>query len=416
MRVLHIVHQYLPEYIGGTEVATRQVAGELAARGHAVGVFYRRGGTGAGLAEREEEGVRVWAAWSGPVTPVRRFLATFGEPAISRAFTAVLEAFGPDLAHVQHLMGLPAGVAGLLHRAGVPYVVTLHDYWWVCSNAQLITNYSRSPCGGPRGYVNCARCGVARAGTAVGWAAFPALVGLMVARVHLLREILDGAALIIAPSEFVRRWYTDHGLDGRPIVVLPHGLETTGFRPADNRTGRLRLAYIGGLAWAKGVHVLLDAFRAVDGRAELWVVGDDSAEPDYGARLRARAGAGVRFWGRLSPEQVRGILSEVDVLAVPSLWPEPFGLVVSEAFAAGVPVLVSNVGGLPERVRHGVDGLILPAGDVGAWRATLVRLATEPGLLARLRAGVRPPMSLGEHVDRLEGLYARALTHRPRKV
>jgi glycosyltransferase involved in cell wall biosynthesis len=100
---------------------------------------------------------------------------------------------------------------------------------------------------------------------------------------------------------------------------------------------------------------------------------------------------------------------QVDVVVVPSLWYEAYSFLVSEAFAAGLPVLASRLGALADRVRDGVDGLLLPPGDIMAWRAAMQRLLDEPDLLPRLRAGVRPPMTMEEHVDRLETLYAQII-------
>ncbi|MCS7287413.1 MAG: glycosyltransferase, partial [Anaerolineae bacterium] len=121
------------------------------------------------------------------------------------------------------------------------------------------------------------------------------------------------------------------------------------------------------------------------------------------------AGPNVRFLGRLNREEVWNALAQVDVVAVPSLWYETFSLLISEAFAAGLPVLASRLGALAERVRDGVDGLLLPPGDVVAWRAAIQRLIDDPDLLARLRANVRPPMTMEEHVERLEELYSKCL-------
>ncbi len=90
---------------------------------------------------------------------------------------------------------------------------------------------------------------------------------------------------------------------------------------------------------------------------------------------------------------------------VPSLWYETFSLVTREAFAAGVPAIVSDLGALAEAVQEGVDGMRVPAGDVVAWRAALQRVIAEPELRAHLREGVRMPLTLSEHVDHLERLY-----------
>ena len=73
MRVLHLVHQYLPEHVGGTELYTQSVARTLASLGHQAGIFYRHHAAGQGLEQHRDEDVALWAAWSGPENPTRRF-------------------------------------------------------------------------------------------------------------------------------------------------------------------------------------------------------------------------------------------------------------------------------------------------------------------------------------------------------
>jgi glycosyltransferase involved in cell wall biosynthesis len=407
VRLLYVVHQYLPDHVGGTELYTCWLAGEMARQGHQVAVFYRREKKGSAIEHRIDGDVQVWGTRAGSIGPTRRFLATFGEASLRRAWKQVLEEWNPDLVHIQHLMGLPVSLIRAFRPRRIPYVVTLWDYWWLCPNAQLLTNYSGEVCEGPR-YWNCARCMLARAGFPGLWPAIPFLAGLAAWRNRLLRGVLDRARVLIAPTEFVQRWYAAHGVPEEKIVVLAPGLDNSMLppqppRPADDT---VRFAYIGGLSWQKGVHVLVEAFSGVQGEAELWVAGDESFDPAYVSRLKALATPNVRFLGRLDRKGVWETLTQVDVVVVPSLWYETFSFLISEAFAAGLPVLASRLGALADRVRDGVDGLLLPPGDVAAWRAAMQRLLDEPDLLPRLRAGVRPPMTMEEHVDRLEALYA----------
>lgn len=408
MRILYLVHQYIPEYVGGTELYTHWVAYALNQRGHQVTVFYRRSAEGVGQRHHVEEGVHVWAAWAGSPSPTRRFLATFGNLSLVHVFERVLEEAHPDLIHVQHLMGLPVALVHSIQRRGLPFVVTLHDYWWACANANLLTNYSQQICNGPRAYLNCARCALARAGYSRLWPVLLPVAGLLAWRNHLLAQALEAASGLVAPTEFVHRWYTAHGAPAERLQVISPGLErvTATPRRTQRSGGPVRFAYIGGLSWQKGVHVLVEAFNGMRGMGELWIAGDESCAPAYVARLRAQATPSIRFLGRLTREEVWETLAQVDVVAVPSLCYESFSFVVSEAFAAGVPVVASRLGPLADRVRDGVDGLLVPPGDVAAWRAALQRLVDEPDLLAHLRVNVRPPMALDEHVDRIEALYA----------
>jgi glycosyltransferase involved in cell wall biosynthesis len=411
VRILHLVHQYLPEYVGGTELYTQAVAHALVSLGHQASIFYRRSAAGVGLEQRLEDDVPVWAAWAGSISPQGRYLAAFGDAPIEQAFERTVEEFRPDLVHVQHLMGLPVQVLRIIRRRRIPYVVTLHDYWWICANAQLLTNFGQQICDGPRLWLNCGRCALARAGLGTFWQAAPALAPLLAARARLQRQALEQADRLIAPTRFVRTWYVTHGLSVGQVEVLPHGIER--IDPPARRTrpaGALRFACIGGLAWQKGVHVLIEAFERLAGNVELWVAGSEGFDPVYAQRLRSQAGPRVRFMGGLSREQVWACLAEVDVLAVPSLWYEAFSLIVHEAFAAGVPAVASRLGALAEVVHDGVDGLLVPPGDVGAWSATLQHLTDDSALLDRLRAGVRPPLDMAQHAQLLCEVYERSLS------
>jgi glycosyltransferase involved in cell wall biosynthesis len=407
MRVLHIAHQYMPEYVGGVELYTRWLSHGLNQRGHQSSVFYRRSAQGAGKEMRVDQEGNVWTAWSGSHDPVRRFLATFRDASMTSAFEQVLEKTQPGLVHVQHLMGLPVALVHSIRRRGLPFVITLHDFWWVCANANLLTNYNQQLCDGPQAYLNCARCALARVGQAWFWPALPPLAGVLGWRNHLLRQVIEAAERLIAPTEFVRRWYTAHGVPAEKVLVVPPGLEGAAAVPHARQSagGGVRFAYVGGISWQKGLHVLLQAFREVRGTAELWIAGDETLDPVFAGHLRELATPKVRFLGRLTRQGVWETLAQVDVVIVPSLCYETYSFVVSEAFATGVPVVASRLGPLADRVRHAVDGLLVPPGDVVAWRTALQRLVDERDLLPRLQANVRPPLTLEEHVAQLEALY-----------
>ena len=414
MRILHLVHQYPPDYVGGTELYTQQLAAQLVARGHDVAVFFRRDGAEASLEGwREPGGARVWAATSRPVTPTGRFLATFGDQLLDAALAQVLREEQPDVVHVQHLLGLPASLPAQLRRRGLPYLLTLHDFWWVCANAQLVTNYDETICAGPRLWLNCARCALARAGRGGLWPLSPALVPLLAMRAARLRPVWEGASRLIAPTRFVRALYGELGLPEERIMVVPHGIALPRKMPARTRpaTGNLHVGYVGGIAWQKGVHVLVEAVAGIpDNAVQLTIYGNMAAYPDYARALRQMAPrAPIHFAGQVDRQQLWQELVHLDVLVVPSLWYETAALVIQEAFAAGVPVVASNLGALAERVRHNVDGLLVPPGDSAALRAALLTLAQDRERLVQLSLGIQPVRTIAAHVDEIEALYRRAV-------
>ena len=346
------------------------------------------------------------------MTPTRRFRATFDDPALVPLFEQVLDATQPEIVHVEHLMGLPTALIDILQRHQIPFVVTLWDFWWRCANAQLLTNYDQTVCPGPQAhYLNCARCALARAGKPGLGILAPPFAPLMAWRNRRLLRVLRKADALIAPTPFVERWYAEHSSPRETLRLLLPGLEHPASLPSRQRKpdNSVRFLYVGGLSYQKGLHTLVEAFASVRGAAELWIAGDETFDPAYVAHLRSLATPHVRFLGRLARPEVWQALVDADVVVVPSLWYETFSFLVSEGFIAGKPVLASRLGPLADRVRDGVDGLLLPPGDVIAWREALQRLVDAPGDLARLRQNVHAPLTLEEHCAALTSLYSQVI-------
>lgn len=410
MRILHIIHQYFPDHVGGTEHYTRALALAQQQAGHEVTILSRRYHSGQRLDREVQDGIPVYLAVNGPFTPAGRFRSTLGDRFLAGCLTRVVLETEPDLVHVQHLMGLPAA-ALLTINPSVPLVVTLHDYWWVCANAQLFTDYGGQVCDGPRWWLNCARCGLARAEASAAWPLAPLVAPAFAWRAAALRRLVPRVAAWIAPTRFVGNWYIEHGLPPERMHVVGHGIELPPFagqelvnEAEDEETHHF--AYIGGLSKQKGIHVLIDAFNELPPDARLTIAGDETAFPGYCADLRRRAShQGIRFAGRLDRDRVWQTLAIADAIVVPSLWYETASLVVQEAFAAGTPVIAAKHGALAERVRHEVDGLLVPPGDAGALRRAMRRFIEEPGLAARLRSGIQPVVTIGGHAGTIESIY-----------
>ncbi len=412
MRILQLVHQYPPEFVGGVELYTQALGQALVARGATVGVFTRTYSGTTSLQRSDEAGITLLRAGDGAVGATRRLLDGLRNPRLLAQWQAALDAFAPDAVLVQHLMGLPDGCLALLRARGIPYVVTLHDYWWICANANLLTNYSARPCDGPRAYLNCAHCAVARAGTPLAWPAAPAAAGLLARRAARLRRALAGARGLVAPSDHVRNWYAAHGV-ATPLQTVRLGVMAPAAGLPEHRPAApgdpLRLLYVGGLAPNKGLHVALQALQGVHGAWQLHVVGDPAQQPAYAAQLQALAGPQVAFLGALGRAQVWAELAASDILLVPSLWHETFCFAAHEAVAAGAVPFVSQMGALREVVRDGIDGRLLPPGDAAAWTAALQQALDDRAWLEGLRRALPPARTFAQHVEELLGALGPAL-------
>jgi len=174
------------------------------------------------------------------------------------------------------------------------------------------------------------------------------------------------------------------------------------------QAGALRVGYFGRLDQTKGLEVLVEAIRGSTANIALTVHGVAQAGSErYAAALMALAGEDSRISFRppVPSHAVVSTMSEIDVVAVPSLLMETGPLVVLEAFAAGCPVLGSNLGGIAELIRHDVDGLLVEPGDVTEWRAALEKLANNRGLLAALHSNIRRPRTMSDVVGDMSSLY-----------
>ena len=176
--------------------------------------------------------------------------------------------------------------------------------------------------------------------------------------------------------------------------------------------------YAGRLHATKGVDVVVRALAADrDLRATLDVYGvaQDADAARYRDALVAltASDARIRFHEPLAAESVVDTLALYDATVVPSQWLETGPLIVLESFAAGTPVIGSNLGGVAELVSHDRDGWLVPHADISAWTSALRRLSTEPHVLDRLRSGVRPPRSTDDVARDMIGVYRAIVSRRP---
>jgi glycosyltransferase involved in cell wall biosynthesis len=218
----------------------------------------------------------------------------------------------------------------------------------------------------------------------------------------------------LAPSRFIRDQFVQFGVAPERISLAANGTvrlkaDTTYDSPTVG--GRLlRLGFLGNLMISKAPHILLEAAaRLPRGSVSVELFGAYSpyhGDDSYRAQLEPLLqGEGVRAHGAIAHEQVADALASIDVLVVPSIWPENAPLVIQEAFLAGIPVVASRIGGIPEMVTEGQNGLLFRADDIEDLSKTLARFLDEPGLLDTLRAGIPPARSIEEDVRFARSLY-----------
>jgi glycosyltransferase involved in cell wall biosynthesis/GT2 family glycosyltransferase len=409
-RVVHLVHGWPPHATGGTEVFARTVALHQASQWE-VAVYARLSDPGrrkGDAIELVDGGVRVRLVVNDFLQRDPLSRNGLHDGALSKDFGRFLDETRPDLLHVHHLAGHAATLPGLARRRGVPVVFQLQDWWPLCARVNLL-HASGGLCTGPSPW-KCASCRPLT-GVPPSFLLNPALHAL---RAGLMRRALV-ADRYVAGSRFLARSFSEAGwLPGSaPVEAVPYGIPypLPVVEPRKETPGLpLRFGFIGALMAHKGAHVAVEAFRGIlPARARLRLWGDPGADPSYSERLLGRTdGADVRVEGKFAEEEKRRVFSEMDVLLVPSVGLESYGIVVDEAMAHGVPVVASREGALPERFGERC-GAFFPAGDAVALRAVVERLVARPETVGEWRRALPEVKTLDEAARRIEEIYAEVL-------
>jgi glycosyltransferase involved in cell wall biosynthesis len=221
----------------------------------------------------------------------------------------------------------------------------------------------------------------------------------MVALVHMPLEdaregaVLSAAAAVITTSAWARRTIVErYSLPAERVHVAEPGVDEAGLAPGTADAGALLT--VAAVIPGKGHDVLLDALALVNGRRwHCTCVGSLERDPVFAARVRRRAFDGrVRFPGPRTGAELDRSYAAADLLVLPSRG-ETYGMVVTEALARGLPVLAADVGGVPEALGHGADGvrpgMLVPPGDPAALGGALRAWLTDADLRRRLRGAAR---------------------------
>jgi len=239
------------------------------------------------------------------------------------------------------------------------------------------------------------------------------------------------ADCVVANSYAGREWLWKQGLRRHDIRVIPNGIAIPPERiHSDSCPIRTEfgipptaplITVVGRLVRTKGIEVFLEAATAVARRFDsvrFLIVGGAVAEPEYLTELKKRADA-LNLAGRViftgQRDDVPQIMTETDISVLPSL-SESFSNAVLESMAHGLPVIASNVGGNPEVISNGIDGILVRPEDPGALATEMIRLVEFPEIARRLGEAAREKVireyALDRLLNRTEDLYVSLLERR----
>ena len=330
----------------------------------------------------------------GNHNPVNQILDADAE----NVFLKVIENNKFDIIHFEHLMGLPFSLVSLAKGKRIKTVFSLHDFYTLCPLTHLYRSEENYVCSGPEGIKKCVECltNNLRPENDKVFGKFISLRQLMA------DKVLDSADLLLAPSEFVAEKFKTMGLK-KEIKIIPLGI-----RSLDRlkRTGQnnITFGFVGTINKLKNVEMLIEAFSLTDDDISLKIYG--SGEYEFIEKIKAltKKDRRISYYGEYKTADLPKIFSELDIAVVPSFI-ESYSLVVREAFSAGVPVIASNVGGIPEIVENGVNGLLFNPYNKVELLSLIKKVSKDTGLLHNLRKGIKPVKSINQEASELISEY-----------
>ena len=452
-RILHAIHDFLPRHRAGSEIYAANLAAAQARQGHHVTVLC------AEYDPSRAHGHVTWRILDGlPVVEIVNnwiggsFEDTYRPALITERIGQVLDAVQPDIVHVHNLFNLSFDLPRLAHERSVPVVATLHDYTLVCPSGGQRVHRAESHVCETIDSSRCARCfkespfytqlsigtiASAPPGGAVSRMAgfarrrFPGAVRRLAnaakhasmisvdqaaidSRLEQARSLFQQVDLFVAPSHFLAEEFVRLGVGRNRMVASANGQASWTPIPVERPRRPLRIGFVGTIVWHKGVHVLIEAARSLPPAGyDMSVFGGLSVAPDYVADLQVAAiGRPIRFAGEFQNDDLPRVLSNLDVLVVPSLWPENAPLAIEEALRAGVPVVASRMGGIPEFVRDEVNGRLFDPRNPAELAAILAGFIDHPERLAALVAPFGEAKSIDDDAREWAGRYAEVVERR----
>ena len=460
MKILYVGWGFSPFRMGGSLRYSESVMEGMASRGNNVGYFCPGRFS---LLPRQPSTLKTWTRGAVTMFEVRDSPIVPGwglgtkNPRIEVECTplrkhleTVLTEFRPEIVHIQDLQVMSADLVGAVKARGIPVLCTLHDYGPLCPTFFLF-RHDRVVCEDYRDGEECVKCSAQAPRDTV---AFRAALGAHSLFGHLGGDVVSGASsfakaffrkaaagdatavrgdapgfvarrgafvkslsradLLLPVSRRVADLYAAYGVSGPKVHVLhpmlPQHDRIRRVERAHRIDGKIRFGYLGALMPAKGVEVLLEAYGRMErkGEAELRLHGPCDAR--YRKELIRRFPEGMAgYRGVFSPGQLQEILSGIDVGIFPSVCEETYGMVAVEFLRAGIPVIASRIGGIPEYLRDGENGLLFPAGNSAALSSILAALAASPSRIAEMSRNCQPRGRFEAHLDRVGGIYVEAV-------
>jgi len=420
LRVLYVVHNHPTLHPGGAEAYALELYEAMREEPDVEPILLARIGSNVARQRVAHPGTPFSSVNGDPnqhfvFTETEHFdfftLTSRDKALYTRHLTDFLLAHRPDVVHLQHThfigLDLLTQIRRVLPDAAIVY--TLHEFLPICHrDGQMVRTFNDELCGesSPR---RCHEC-------------FPQVSEQsFFLRQRFVKGHFENVDRFIAPSAQLMDKYLRWGVEPERIEVEEYGRRPPAVRAPAPRQAKapVNIGFFGQLSYFKGGRLMLEAMSLLDegAGAHLWLHGanlelqsqefqDEFASMHEGLRGR------VTFRGPYEHSELPKLMADLHWVLVPSIWWENSPLVIQEAFFHGRPIICSDVGGMAEKVRDGVDGMHFRVGDAHSLARAIETATASPRLWRSLRDGIREPHSMDAHVAHLMDMYGNLIEQR----
>ena len=432
MRILQVVHDFLPNATGGTEIYTYTLSKELS-KNHDVYLFFRDTAIDKGFKKGEFDGLPFLAVNPSKYLKnstyfnlIKSRIYFTNNKEINKLFKELIAEFKPDIIHFQHLIGLSMNLVDIAYKYKIPIVFTAHDFWLLCPKAHLINNINVLCTNGDRR--KCIKCfynqelyrlkriEMFQSNTYI---EFPknlikivlnfiikmyTIYYIFYFRPKMIQDIIKNVDVFIAPSQKLKSELIENGIQARKVFHIDSGITNSYLKNIQKtKSKNIRFAFIGSVSVHKGIEILIKTFNDIkDASLDIYGFVSEENKKRY---LKLIKNKHIHFMNSFKYNEIGNIFSKTDILIVPSICMENSPLNIREAFMSKTPVIASDIGGLSEMIQDGETGLLFKAGDSRDLFKKIRYFIDNPIEIERMSKKIKKVKTIEENAKEMEAIY-----------
>jgi len=404
LRILFVVHQFFPKWYTGTERFALNLAKQLQKMGHFVEVLTYGWKDNADYTVQDSALIKRYTYQNIPVIAIKHvkvpddnfFLLNILDESLEPLLKSILSKGRYDVVHVAHPLRLGTSIE-TAYSLGIPIVLTLTDFWMICPRAIAVTNQGQLCQSSEKGIKCINKCFSENDRQ------------IILKRVKTANEVFQKVNICSTSTFFLKNILSLNYPDPK-IKVIRFGKDYKNIQKNKriySKDSEITLGFLSTLQPHKGAHILLKAFNQIKTKKiKIKVFGHYFENTEYYYQLLQIANhKNVEFCNAYQYEDFQKIFDELDVVIVPSIWWENSPLVLLRSLAHNVPVIVSDLGGLTEIIKHEENGFVFEAGNTESLTAVLEKIDNDPRILNTIKSQIQLPPRIEEEAFEYETIY-----------